>query len=125
MRKLDAFFLERFLHEVVNFFADGKLVARLGFVFDPHDHGRVIHFPHTLRFDLFKQFRSQFGVFRDFIVDFFLDNLAYFFHIGVVAHPEVELHDDIVAAEVGHQLEVAERDKIDLAPRVAQPEGTQ
>jgi hypothetical protein len=41
------------------------------------------------------------------------------FYVGIVTHPEIELHDDVVATEVGHQLEVAERDEIDHPPRVA------
>ena len=125
MGKLEAGFLKRFLHQPVDLLANRELLAGCGFVFDAHDHGRIVHLSDALGLDGAEQFFPEFGILHDLLVDLFLDELADLLEIRVERDPEVELGDDVIATEIRDRADVAKGDRVDHPARMAQPERPQ
>ncbi len=124
MGELDSGRAELLLDHLVDQPPQHELLARDRLELDPHDHRRVVELPHALALEVVQHDAVELLVLAQPFVDA-LDDLAHLLEVGVEAQADVELHDDVVAREVGHGLQVAEGNGVDLPPRVTQADGAQ
>ena len=121
MGKTDSFALEQGSDFLIDLLAHQPLIPRFGHELDPDDHRGILHFNHALRFQRLDKVIADHRIIQQRDAKFF-DQLANAFDIGVIGHPQRQLHDHPVAAVVGHHLQLAKGDGVQRAQMVAQLE---
>ncbi len=120
--ELDAVFPEQVLQAGVDDLAQNELLARLGHEFHPGHHCRILHRHDALRLQRLQEHRTVFRIVHQLLAEL-LDDLAHLFDIGVISHPERQLHHRPVAGEVLDMLDSAERNGCQWPTVMAQLHG--
>ena len=121
---MDTHLRERAHHPLDGLALDEGGLARPHGELEAHDEGVVGDVGDALHLQRLQELVLDLRILHHLLADL-LGRLAQLLEVGVAGEAQVEFHRRPVAAEIGDLAELAERDGVDLAVLVAQPDGAQ